>query len=163
MNSKGLTPVIATVLLMTITVAATATAFTFMNGIQEDFKDKTEDRLNERQQESKSDISIETAYNSTDGYTILSVRNTGSITLEVEVDSGNKLWNLYIDGRPVGGSGTGWTHRGSVKETLAPQDSIGINTTRKFPPQGSDILIKLTATNEATDSKVCYNSGSASC
>jgi flagellin-like protein len=162
MNSKGVTPVVATVLLMTITVAATASAFTFMNGIQQDFRDNTEDNLNDRQKRSQSDINIETAYNSTDGYILLSVRNTGSLTLEVEDDDGNKLWNLFIDGRPVD-DGTGWKHRDSVKKSVAPQSTVGINTTKKFPKDDSDTLIKITGPNGVSDSKVCYNSGSPSC
>jgi len=45
MKNKGITPVIASVLLMTITVAATASAYTFMTGIQQDFMDNTERQL----------------------------------------------------------------------------------------------------------------------
>lgn len=162
MNSKGITPVIATVLLMTITVAATASAYTFMTGIQDDFMENTEDRLNNQEKETQSDINIETAYNSTDGYVMLSVRNTGSLTLDVEDSDGNKAWDLFIDGRPVDG-GTGWEHRGSAKTALAPQETIGINTTVTFPADDSDTLIKLTGPNGVSDSKVCYNSGSPSC
>jgi len=162
MKSKGITPVIASVLLMTITVAATASAYTFMTGIQEDFMENTENQLEDQERNSQSDINIETAYNSTDGYIILSVRNTGALTLEVEDSSGNKLWNLFVEGRPVDG-GTGWTHRGSVTESIAPQATIGINTTTKFPGPGKDKLMKLTGSNGVSDSKVCYNAGSASC
>ncbi len=162
MNSKGITPVIATVLLMTITVAATASAYTFMTGVQDDFMENTEDRLSNQERESQSDINIETAYNSTDGYIMLSIRNTGSLTLEVEDEDGNKAWDLFIDGRPKG-DGTGWEYRGSSREALAPQATIGINTTEKFPAADSDTLIKLTGPNGVSDSKVCYNSGSASC
>lgn len=162
MNSKGITPVIATVLLMTITVAATASAYTFMTGIQDDFMDSTEDRLNNQEREAKSDINIETAYNSSDGYLILSVRNTGSLTLNVEDSDGNKAWDLFIDGRPVD-DGTGWEYRGNSKTSLAPQETIGINTTAKFPPSDSDALISLAGPNSASDDKVCYNSGSTSC
>jgi len=162
MNSKGITPVIATVLLMTITVAATASAYTFMTGIQNDFMENTEDRLSDRERKAQSDINIETTYNSTDGYMVLSVRNTGALTLKVEDSDGNKVWNLFIEGRPVDG-GTGWEHRGSAKTSIAPQETIGINTTVKFPADNSDSLIKLTGPNGVSDSKVCYNSGSPSC
>lgn len=162
MNSKGITPVIATVLLMTITVAATASAYTFMTGVQDDFMKNTENQLTDQERKSQSDINIETAYNSTDGYLILSVRNTGSLTLEVEDDQDNKVWDLYIDGRPVG-DGSGWDYRGSTKDSLAPQDTININTTKSFPAPDSDTLIRLTGPNSVADSKICYNSGSASC
>jgi len=147
---------------MTITVAATASAYTFMTGIQNDFMDNTEERLNNQEKEAQSDINIETAYNSTDGYIILSVRNTGSLTLKVEDSDGNKVWNLFIDGRPVDG-GAGWKHRGGSKTALAPQETMGINTTVKFPGNDNDTLIKLTGPNSVSDSKVCYNSGSSSC
>jgi len=147
---------------MTITVAATASAYTFMTGIQGDFMDSIEDRQQDRQTETQSDINIETAYNSTDGYIILSVRNTGSLTIEVEDNNGNKVWDLFIDGRPVDG-GKGWEHRGSTKTSLAPQETIGINTTALFPSDDSDTLIKITGPNGVSDSKVCYNSGNPSC
>lgn len=162
MNRKGITPVIASVLLMMITVAATASAYTFMTGVQDDFMDNTQDRLNQQEKKSQSDLNIETAYNSTDGYIILSVRNTGSLTLEVESDSGNKVWDLFVQGRPVG-DGSGWTYRGSGKDALAPQETIGINTTRQFPAPGADKLVKVTGPNSVADTKVCYNSGSPSC
>lgn len=160
MNSKGITPIVATVLLMTITVAATASAFTFMNGIQKDFKDNTEDRLNDRKKNSQSDINIETAYNNT-GHIFLSVRNTGSLTLDIEDDDGNKFLNLFTEGSPVGG-GTGWINTDDVS-SLAPQATMRINTTESFPKDDSDKLIKLTGPNGVSDSAVCYNSGSSSC
>jgi flagellin-like protein len=116
MNSKGVTPVIATVLLMTITVAATASAYTFMTGIQDDFMENTEDRLSSQEREAQSDINIETAYNSSDGYVLLSVRNTGSVTLEVEDENDNKAWDLYIEGRP-----NEWKHRGQEVDSIAPK------------------------------------------
>ena len=161
MSNKGITPVIATVLLMTITVAATASAFTFMTEIQDSFKENTEDRLNEQQRESQSDLDIETAYNSTDGYIMLNIRNTGSLTLEVEDDQDNKLWNLFTNGSPVG-DGTGWSNSDDVS-SLAPQSTIRINTTESFPAKGSDTLIRITGPNGVSDSKVCYNSGTPSC
>lgn len=161
MNSKGITPVIATVLLMTITVAATASAYTFMTGIQDDFMETTEDRLSNQERQTQSDINIETAYNSTDGYIILRIRNTGSLTLSVEED-GEKLWDMFINGVPLEG-GKGWKHINGAKTSLAPQDTIGINTTEKYPSSGTDTLIQITGPNSVTDTKVCYNSGSNSC
>ena len=169
MNRKGVTPVVATVLLMTITIAATASAFTFMTQVQDDFKESSEERVNEGQREAQSDINIEYAYNSSDGYIMLSVRNTGSISLAVEEDN-QKLWNLFVEGRPVGGDGTGWVYMDSSKRgpgvesvVLDPQQTLSINTTAKYPSQGSDKLIKLNAPYESSDSHVCYNSGGASC
>lgn len=169
MKRKGLTPVIATVLLITITVAATVSAFTFMNNIQEQFKESSEDRMNQEQKEARSDINMEYVYNSSDGYIILNVRNTGSISIEVE-ENNRKVWNLFAEGRPVGGGGTGWIYmdankRGpGVEEVLInPQETIAINTTVKYPSQGSDKLIKISGPYSTSDSHVCYNSGSPSC
>lgn len=162
MSSKGITPVIATVLLITITVAATASAFTFMTQIQDDFKESSEDRLNQQQKESKSDFNIEFVYNSSDGYIMMSVRNTGSMTMEVE-DDNNKVWNLFADGKP-----TTWKYQDSAKQSadsvsIDPQQSITLNTTVKFPSEGSDKLLKLSGPHKTADSHVCFNSGRSSC
>lgn len=160
MNRKGITPVIATVLLMTITVAATASAFTFMNGIQNDLKENTEDRLSQQERESQSNIDIETAYNSTDGYIIVSVRNTGSLTLQIRDET--RLWSMFTNGSPVG-DGTEWEYRNEERDYISPQQTVNLNTTEKFPDPGSDTLIKITGPNGVSDSKVCFNSGAASC
>lgn len=158
MNNKGITPVVATVLLMTITVAATASAFTFMTGIQNDFMQNTEDRISDREREAQSDINIETAYNSTDGYIIANVRNTGEITLIIENDQGNRVWNLYVDGVP-----TEWEYLdpSNPKTSIPPQDTVNINTTAKFP--ADETSIKIAGTDGVSDTIICYNSGSPSC
>lgn len=167
MSSKGLTPVIATVLLITISVGATASAFTFLNSVQEETQKNWEANLNQQQLEDQSEINIEYVYNSSDNFTLMTVRNTGSISIAAEED-GKKIWNLFIDGRPLGGGGTGWEYTDSSYDTqdlviIDPQQTITLNTTRNFPLQGQEMWIKISGPYKTSDSYVCYNSGGSSC
>lgn len=166
MSSKGLTPVIATVLLISISVAATASAYTFITTMQEQTQQHWEDQFSQQELESQSGVNIEYVYRSNDGYTILNIRNTGSIGIDFK-DNNRKRFNLYVDGRPIEG-GTGWKFLDNEKQNdedviLHTQETIAINTTEEFPSEGEDRFIRLFGPYDTGDAYVCYNSGDSSC
>jgi len=166
-SSKGLTPVIATVLLMTISIAAAASAYTFITQAQKQAANNFEQNLNQQQLRDKSDLNIEYVYNSTGNFTIMTVRNTGSISLKILDDNGDKVWSLYSDGRPVssgaGKNGKGWKFFGNSVDIINPSEVVSINTTVTFPAAGDDKAFKLVGPYDTKDSHVCVNTGTASC
>lgn len=163
---KGVTPVIATVLLLTISVGAAASAYTFLSGTQKQVGESIESDLSDREKKQNSDLNIEYAYNNSNGFVVLNVRNTGSISLELEEDN-EKIWSLYADGKPVsssaGSSGKGWKYYNSPQDILDPNSVISINTTKQFPQRGESIAFRLVGQYGVKDSHVCQNSGSNSC
>ncbi|PSG98896.1 MAG: hypothetical protein BRC29_02085 [Nanohaloarchaea archaeon SW_7_43_1] len=79
---KGITPVIAVVLLLLITVGAVASAWGLYQNIISD--QSQVDQLNSRQQAQQTDINIESAYeNSTSNTITLTYRNVGERTVDL--------------------------------------------------------------------------------
>lgn len=156
---KGLTPVLATVLLMTISVAATGSAYVFLTELQKEAQESAKQRLSEQQQEAKASVNMRTVYNGTDGYTVFNLQNTGSVTLTIEEDD-NKRLNLYVDGRP-----DDWTYAGSGGATVRinPSQSKLINTTEPFPDPGETQNLRVTGPKNTGDAHSCYNSGTNLC
>jgi len=166
MNRKGISSVVGAVLLITISVGASASAFVFIKEIQSSMIDSTEDRLSEREMERKSSLNIESGYNSTDGFISLSIRNTGSRSLIAKQD-GNKLWSFYIDGVPLRPRKS-WTFidpnkNADLTVSIDPQESVLVNTTTTFPAPDTSKLIRVTGRYGTSDSINCFNSGRSSC
>ena len=167
-NSKGVTPVIATVLLITISVAATGTAYTFIMNAQQSAKDSYEDRFSQREIERRTDLNIEHIYEeSSTGNALLVVRNTGSLTQQIETPESGKFWTLIVDGRPVNGDGTSWNYVDNSKDSLDevnlnPQATISINSTVEFPNTGEKTF-KISGKYGSEDSIICGPAPSGSC
>ncbi len=160
---KGITPVIATVLLMTISIAAAASAYQFITTAQEQTAENIQGQLEDEELQERSDFNIEYAYEGSNGNVIMSIRNTGSISLELEED-GSKVWSLYVDGAPQGQNGKGWTyHNPNPPDILDPSEVVSIDTNEPFPSQGNEKSFRLTGQHGIRDSHVCYNSGENSC
>lgn len=162
MNSKGLSSVVGAVLLIMISVGAAASAWGFMDTLLGNTQDSVENRVEEDNQASQADLSGEIAYESSDGFIIYTVRNTGSNTLLVR-DDGEKRMNLYVRGRPVNNDPKSWEFYNNPKDSLQPQESLTINTTHVFPPQGEGYSLELNGPYETSATYVCYNSGTSSC
>ena len=164
MNRKGVTPVIAVVLLMAISVAATGAAYTFITNAQENVADGFEEKWGQQQLEQKSDLNIEHIYKSSNNYAFLVIRNTGSVPQLIQgKQSGEtiKYWNLYIDGPPA----SNWDYissPGSNPVTLSATDTITINSTMKFP-SGGQKEFRLVGRYGSEDSYICYSTGSSDC
>jgi len=160
MNKKGITPVVATMLLMVIAVAAVGTASVFLQDTLTEIQGNLEDQVSREDDIDSSDINIEFAYNGTNGYILTDVRNSGSVLLDIEEDS-SRRWNMYVEGRPENweyvDSGLG----GDVN--LRPNEVVSINTTQSFPEQGESKQISFNAPLETSDSYVCFNEGATNC
>lgn len=162
MSSKGITPVIATVLLIMISVGATASAFTFMNTIMDQQQNQIENRLTQEEKEQQTNFNIDYVYNSSDGYTLMSVRNSGQRAIRIE-DDGERLWTLFVDGGPDDWKYENTTYQSSEDVSIDTGQTITLNTTITYPLQGEDMHIELSGPYQSSDSYVCYNSGSQSC
>lgn len=162
MTSKGLTPVIATVLLITISVAATASAYSFINTVQQDTQSHMEEELAQEERETKTSINMDYVYNSS-GYLTLNVRNTGTLSLNFR-DDGENAFDLYIDGSPVEEE---WRFEGGYEGDddviVSQQETVAINTTESYPSEDEDAWIEFMGPYSTYDSYVCYNSGGSSC
>lgn len=101
---KGITPVIATVLLLMMTVAAAGLAYTWVMGIQTQAQAGITTQMQQQQQAAQSSIAIDSVWNESIGTTgtlAFSLKNTGAYTFLVsEVNN----FKLYIDGKPADAS-----------------------------------------------------------
>ncbi len=164
MSRKGVTPTIAAILLITISVAAAGAAYTFIINAQQETAKGFEEKLRQEELKDKSDLNIEHMYQSpSTGNAVMMVRNTGSITLQVEEDD-DKYWTMYADGSPIGSGGTGWEYQAGpeVDFELSPSDIVTLNTTVPYPPSGDSVVFKLVGQYGTTDTYDCYNTGSGS-
>lgn len=163
MKSKGLSSVVGAVLLMLISVGAAASAWTFIDTVTQSTQDNVENRIDEREDEANSELSSDIAYNSSQGYIIITIRNTGSNTLLIRDDE--KRLNMYVRGRPVSDTdgAKGWTYLNTEKDALQPKESVTLNTTHEFPPEGEDYSIEVIGPSDTSTTYICYNSGTASC
>lgn len=158
MSSKGVTPIIATALLIGIAVSTALTASVFMQNSLDDVRSGFEDDLQEGEREDQAELSIEYGYNQ-GGYTLIDIRNTGSIALPIR-ENGNATLAVYMDGRPA----ENWEYLVGADKTVLSQDSrITINTSESFPVQGNYTNIEITGPYSVESSIVCYNDGSPSC
>ncbi len=164
MSRKGVTPTIAAILLITISVAAAGAAYTFIINAQQETARGFEEKLRQEELEDKSDLNIEHMYQSpATGDAVMMVRNTGSITLQVEQDD-EKYWTMFADGTPIGSGGTGWTYQSGpqVDFELSPSDIVTLNTTVSYPAPSTSKVFKLVGRYGTTDTYDCYNTGSGS-
>lgn len=162
MSKKGITPVVGAVLLIGISVAASVSAFTFLNDVQNSLQESSEEKISSQQEDLRKSINIEFVYNSTDNHTLLSVRNTGEIAV-LPKDGGRKTWSLFIDGRPV----ESWEFENAAYESedtvsIDPQGTVTINTSVNYPPADTEQNIQLSGAS-VSDTHVCYHTGSESC
>lgn len=156
MNRKGVTPVIATSLLIGIALSTALTASVFMQNSLNDVQQGFEDDLQDEELEDKSDLSIQYGYDQ-GGYILLELRNSGSVALPLDRD-GTRLISLYISGRPE----EDWSYL-SPRSQLGVGTTITMNTTRTFPDSGDYTEIEVRGPRDTSSSIVCYNDGSPSC
>jgi FlaG/FlaF family flagellin (archaellin) len=160
MTSKGLSSVIGAVLLIFISVAAATSAWTFIDTLTEQTQDNVQDQVNEQNRETQSELTSEIGYNGSHGFTIITLRNSGSLTLPVQTEDGEKTVNMYVNGPPQD-----WefmNDRSGLVE-LDPTESLPINTTEKYPSNGDQDSIRFEGPYGTSTTYVCYNSGTASC
>ncbi|MFB6208053.1 MAG: hypothetical protein ABEJ69_01760 [Candidatus Nanohaloarchaea archaeon] len=136
MNRKGVTPVVATVMLIAISMAAVASSAVFLSDIGGDIRSNIEEQLGVQQKEEKAELSIVQGFNSSsNGNIFIVVKNEGEITLTFK-ENGDKKWNLFVDSRPA----TGWGIPGSSNPDVLvnPQETVTIDTGSSFPSNVGD-------------------------
>lgn len=165
MSRKGLSSVIGAVLLIMVSVGAAASAWAFIDTVTSQTQDNIQNQVDEEQRSSQSELTAEIAYNGTHGYTILTLRNSGSISVPLQDENGEKTLNMYVDGRPLNGDTKSWEFTQPEKGLVAldPTESKPVNTTAEYPDDGEQYSIKFTGPYDITTTYVCYNSGTASC
>ena len=127
MNRKGITPVIATSLLILIAVSAVATAAVFFRGTTDDITGSVNDQLSEQQRIEGTSISVERGYNNSNGNISLKVRNTGRYVVLIN-ESGQQYWSLFADGRP-----RSFSH---LNNRLSPGEVTTLQTDVEYPSSG---------------------------
>jgi len=160
---KGITPVVATVLLISIGIAAVGSAGIFLQNLGDTLRENAEDRLAGNNKIENSDITIEYAFENSDSDITMDVRNTGSTTLEVKED-GDRLWNIYIDGEPQ----NAWEFTNSSLSSdqnvdLSPQEQIRIDTNAAYPSAGNSKRVQVSGVYETQSSIICSYSSDGSC
>lgn len=156
MSSKGVTPVIATSLLIGIAVSTALTASVFMEGTLNDVRSGFEDDINDKNLESESQMGIDYGYEQ-GGNLMIDIRNTGSISLPLK-DNDTNVLSVYLDGRPS----DNWEYL-SDRDVLGPDATITINTKQSFPDQGNYTEVEVRGAYETQSSMICYNDGGNSC
>jgi len=142
MKSKGVSPVIATVLLMGIAIASVSSAAIFLQGTMEDLQDGVEDWLAQEDRQDSSSISIDSGYNGTNGHLLIDLRNSGSRTITVERGD-EPLINMYSDGIPRDWEYVlGSSYAGDNEVKLNPSSVLTVNTTVEFPDDGESSEIE---------------------
>lgn len=157
-KSKGVTPVVATVLLLFIAVAAVGSAAVFLEGTVQSIQDGAESELRQEDRIRDSEIRIESGFNNSDDNLSIEVRNSGSISIPVN-ESGETVWSIFVDDVP----NNDWSIEGGTVEEINPNQIITIDTERPFPDEGESDTVRITAPYETTDSHVCFNTGSLRC
>ena len=122
MNRKGITPVIATSLLILIAISAVTGAAIFLRDTTGDLTDSVNDQLSDDQ-----------SYNNSNGNISVIVKNSGEYTLAVE-ESNQKKWSLYNDGRPQDFNYSDYSNPSNV--FLDPGETVTIETGIRYPVSG---------------------------
>ncbi|MFO7794384.1 MAG: hypothetical protein R6V35_05430 [Candidatus Nanohaloarchaea archaeon] len=154
-KSKGVTPILATVMLLFIAVAAVSSAAVFLQGTIDGIQEGAEDELEREELIENSDLRIQSGFNSSQGYMHIVVRNSGSVTMPVVEDS-EKVWSIFVENSPR----DSWS---APEDSIDPNQIININTTEPYPSNQDSKEVSISAPYETTDSYICYNGGSIRC
>ena len=156
-KSKGVTPVVATVLLVFIAVTAVGSAAVFLEGTISGVQEGAESQLEREERIDNSDLRIQNGFNDTNGDLNLVVRNSGSVTLPIN-ESGDTLFSIFVNNRP----NSVWTVTGGEDE-INPNQLVTLNLNEPYPAVDSSKSVRITAPYETSDSYVCYNTGDRQC
>lgn len=157
MKRKGITPVIAVVLLLLITVGAVASAWGLYQQITSN--QGQVDQLNARQAAANTQISAQSVYKSTDGYVMTSLRNQGSraVNLSQDVDlliapgSDSDYYSQDLYDRAglnnVDLSQSNCFSADGSENVLETGSTLDCNTTVPFPSAGETYKFRLSYAN----------------
>lgn len=157
MSSKGISPVVATVLLMGVAIASVSSAAVFLQGTISDLQEGVESNVGQQNKVESSSISVDYGYNGTNGFFLVDLRNEGSTTITVEEEN-EKLLNMYLDNIPQEWNYTsGSSYLSQSKVSVNPTSVLTLNTTEEFPAEGDSISVELTGPYEVRTSYTCYS------
>ena len=161
MNRKGVTPVVATSLLILIAVSAVSAAAVFLRDTTDDVTEGVNDRLSEQERIEGTSISVERGFNNSAGNVTLRVRNTGEYVVVVEDDDtgpdDNKRWTLYVDGRPQEWNYTTMSDPNNFG--LDSGETVSIDTGVKYPSSGNYKRFEINGRYETESGLICSNGG----
>jgi len=157
---KGVTPVIATVLLITIAIGAVSSAAVFFSEVSDEITGGVEDQLSEEERIERTSISIENGFED-QGDLVIDVRNTGQETMPIREDNQDR-WSFFIDDIPQE-RGTDWEYQGDIEDNedyyVNPQESVRIEFSDQYPDDQESVIISISAPYESSTSTTCHNSG----
>lgn len=160
MTNKGVTPVVATSLLLLISIAAVSSSALFLGDTIDSVASGVEETLGVQDNERRAGLTIEYGYNGSDGNIWVDVSNSGEITLATEED-GDKLWNIYSDGSQLT---WGYANGAPSGNSIDPGETITIDTNQDYPSLGDSVEIQLNGQYGTSSSIVCSNNnGEQSC
>lgn len=154
-NRKGVSPVVAEVLLLGIAISAAVSGGVFIQDMVKGVQENAEDQINRDDKKSSSSININYGYNES-SYLLIDVSNSGSYTIPVKED-GSKKWNLYAEGRPANWNFTSTGQSTQPDVSLDPSSTIRINTSSKFPKTGNSKEVEITGPLNIESSFVCFS------
>ncbi|MCK5474000.1 MAG: hypothetical protein KAI53_01220 [Candidatus Aenigmarchaeota archaeon] len=129
---KGITPIIAIVLLLMMTVAAFGLTFVWVQSTQQDLQENIGKDIKSVTDMNAAQFSIESIYNDTGNISIV-VRNTGRYTFPDAT-----LFTVYLNGQSLSPNIQYFTPSGGI---LAPDETITIRTTNAATRKWDDLLI----------------------
>ncbi|MFB6204626.1 MAG: hypothetical protein ABEJ75_03195 [Candidatus Nanohaloarchaea archaeon] len=164
MNRKGVTPVVATVMLIAISMAAVASSAVFISDVGGDIRQSIAEQLGVQQKQQKSELTIIQGFRSqSNGNIYIVVKNEGSVSLMFK-ENGDKLWNLYIDSRPA--SGWGVPGGSSADVLVNPGETITLDTGTNYPSTvGGSKTVEIRGQYKTVSAIVCDkdSSGDTAC
>lgn len=160
MSSKGISPVVASVLLLSISIGAVAATSVFLSGELNNIQSTFERMLTDETIEDQADITVNLGYDR-NGYIWLDVENTGEVSLQVE-ENNDKKWSIFVDGA-ASQVRTDWKYQdGSVhkgQKILNPDNTIRINTTVRFPTGGTTKTLRIEGPHDLSAAISCSTAG----
>lgn len=131
---KGITPVIALVLLLMMTVAAAGMAYVWFMDVQEETQDTVRDSLSQRTDQMAGAVVVDAVYETgVAGSTDIIVRNTGSLTYAADV-------SVFLGPEPCGDATVNAPGDSAVVSCAVSIDVDGI-VIRAIPPQGAAVTV----------------------
>lgn len=153
--SKGVTPVVATMLLLLIAVAAVSSASVFLDSTISGVQDEVEGEVDRRGDVEATSVRIDETLNE-GGDIKVGIVNSGQQNLTVRNEQGTKVLNLYVNNLPES-----WNNPGT--DQIGPGEKIYLDTDANFPSNGEEIYLAVHAPYQSSDEYVCTGSGGDFC
>ncbi|MCK4555007.1 MAG: hypothetical protein KAT83_00215 [Candidatus Aenigmarchaeota archaeon] len=148
---KGITPVIALVLLLMMTVAAAGMAYIWFQDVQQETQDTVSDSLSQRTEQMAGAISIDAVYEPGVANEVrVAIRNTGSVTYTGDVV-------VYVGAELCTTAATVNSPQASAV-ALCPSIAGGLTDqviVRAIPPAGSAVQITCDLKGAVGDDQYC--------